>query len=179
MLNSQLEILVQGQSYLKTVTPENYTAIIKPNFISCAGAHMRHIIDHYLAIMAGVNCGLIDYDIRQRGAGPEQDRLLASEKLNQVASWIEQLSDEDLKASIWLSTEVCVSTKTVQRVQTSIARELVFAASHAVHHYAMIAQIAFAQKAPLPVSFGLAPATATFLRQTDSKLGTNLNSHAN
>jgi uncharacterized damage-inducible protein DinB len=173
MHNSQLEILAQGQSYLKTVTSEHYTAVIKPNFISSAGAHMRHVIDHYLAIMAGVDSGLIDYDDRLRGAGPEQDRLLASEKLNKIARWIEQLTDDDLAAVTWLSTEVCASTKTVLRVQTSIARELVFATSHAVHHYAMIAQIAFAQKAPLPISFGLAPATATFLRQPDA----NLNSH--
>jgi uncharacterized damage-inducible protein DinB len=170
MLNSQLEILGQGQSYLKNVTAEHYTAIIKPNFISCAGAHMRHIIDHYLAIMAGVNSGLIDYDVRFRGVGPEQDRLLASVRLTEIALWIEQLTDEDLEATIWVSTEVCVSTKKVLRVQSSIARELVFAASHAVHHYAMIAQIAFAQKAPLPAIFGLAPATATFLRQSDSAL---------
>ncbi len=170
MLNSQLEILAQGQSYLKSVTREHYTAIIKPNFISCAGAHMRHIIDHYLAIMDGVNTDLIDYDIRFRGVGPEQDSLLASERLTEIAQWIKQLTDDDLEATIWVSTEVCISTRKVVRVQTSIARELVFAASHAVHHYAMIAQIAFAQKAPLPASFGLAPATATFLRQPDFDL---------
>ncbi|MET6757676.1 MULTISPECIES: hypothetical protein [unclassified Pseudoalteromonas] len=34
-----------------------------------------------------------------------------------------------------------------------------------MHHYAMISQISFAQKSQLDQSFGLAPSTATFLRE--------------
>ena len=65
-----------------------------------------------------------------------------------------------------LSTEVSVHEQKVQSVPTSLARELVFTGSHAVHHYAMIAQIAQQQKMALPSSFGIAPATATHLRTT-------------
>ena len=46
MLNSQLEILAQGHAYLEGVTKEDYSQVVTPNFISSAGAHMRHIIDH-------------------------------------------------------------------------------------------------------------------------------------
>ena len=170
MIQSQLEIIKQGQLYLNTVSKEDYTAVISPNFISSAGSHMRHIIDHYLAIISGFNTELIDYDIRERGGELEYSPQLAIDKLNEIAIWIKDLTEEALNKLLTLITEVSVTKKNVQKVQTSIARELVFAGSHAVHHYAMIAQISFAQKASiqketLSKSFGLAPATTTFLRQ--------------
>ncbi len=170
MITSQLEIIEQGQLYLNTVSKKDYTEIISPNFISSPGSHMRHIIDHYLAIISGLNSEIIDYDIRVRGSQLESSPLLAIDKLNEIAVWLKSLCEDELSKMIILSTEVSVTNKNVQKVQTSVARELVFAGSHAVHHYAMIAQISFAQQSTvqskaLPESFGLAPATATFLRQ--------------
>jgi hypothetical protein len=64
-----------------------------------------------------------------------------------------------------LSTEVSVHEQKVESVPTSLARELVFVGSHAVHHYAMIAQISHHPGKALPSSFGIAPATATYLRK--------------
>lgn len=165
MLSSQLEILSQGKLYLNTVSESDYTAIISPNFISSAGSHMRHIIDHYLAIISGSENGLIDYDVRLRGNKIELSPQLAIEKLNEIADKILNFSANELNKIIPLSSEVSVTNKNIQTVKTSIARELMFAGSHAVHHYAMIAQITFAQKASLPECFGIAPATATFLRE--------------
>ncbi len=62
MLNSQLEILAQGHAYLEGVTKEDYSQIVTPNFISSAGSHMRHIIDHYQSLMTGFDVKSIDYD---------------------------------------------------------------------------------------------------------------------
>lgn len=166
MVESQLEIIEQGISYLKSVSKDDYIAIVSPNFISSAGSHMRHIIDHYQAIMSGLNCQLIDYDVRERGSEVESSPRLAIKKLNEIADWINKLTEDNLGEVIMLTTEVSVSTKDIRQVQTSVARELVFVGSHAVHHFAMIAQISFTQRNSQPSSFGLAPATATFLRQT-------------
>ena len=170
MITSQLEIIEQGQLYLNTVSTKDYTDIISPNFMSSAGSHMRHIIDHYLAIITGLNNDFVDYDVRVRGSQLESSPALAIDKLNEIAVWIKSLCEDELNQMITLSTEVSVINKNVQKVQTSVARELVFAGSHAVHHYAMIAQISFAQQnilqtKELPQYFGLAPATATFLRK--------------
>jgi len=164
MLKSQLEILAQAQTYLISVTESDYTAILAPKFIGSAGAHIRHIIDHYLAIISGFENKLIDYDVRARGGEIESLPHLAVAKLNYIAQWLERLSEEDLALMVSLSTEVSFSDKNIQIVQTSIARELIFAGSHAVHHFAMIAQITLSQNKILPPAFGLAPATATFLR---------------
>jgi len=165
MRSSQLEIIEQAQQYLKSVQKADYIEIVAPNFMSSAGAHMRHIIDHYFAIIVGIENNLINYDIRSRGSKIETSPDEAIKKMNEISSWIKQLSDEQLYKTITLSTEISITNKKTQTMQTSIARELVFVGSHAVHHFAMITQISTAQKKPLPLSFGLAPATATFLRQ--------------
>tara|TARA_R110002167_G_scaffold122485_1_gene301010 strand:+ start:3760 stop:4293 length:534 start_codon:yes stop_codon:yes gene_type:complete len=169
MIASQLKIIEQGISYLESVSKADYTAIISPNFISSTGSHMRHIIDHYQAIISGLNKELIDYNVRSRGSQFELSPRLAIGKLNEITEWIEQLTEDKLNKLITLATEVSISKQNIQHVQTSVARELVFASSHAVHHYAMIAQISFAQQNSQPQSFGLAPATATFLRQSSNQ----------
>lgn len=168
MLTSQLEILEQGRLYLNSVTQEDYVEIISPNFISSAGSHIRHIIDHYQSVITGMETDLIDYDLRLRGSKVEENPQLAINKLDEIAAWMKSLTSSDLNRAIPLSTEVSTSNKEVQVVQTSVARELIFAGSHAVHHYAMITQITFAQTTTANTAFGIAPATATYLREKNA-----------
>jgi len=170
MRNSQLEILAQAQQYLQSVIKTDYTEIPVPNFMSSAGSHIRHIVDHYSAIMAGIESDIIDYDVRTRGSQIEECPEIAVKKVSDISNWINELSDEQLYKTVYLSTEVSIVSKSAQRLQTSIARELIFASSHAVHHFAMITQISIAQQKPLPVAFGIAPATATFIRQQSAHL---------
>lgn len=164
MLNSQLEIIKQGQQYLDSVSTNDYCAILSPNFISSSGSHIRHIIDHYSAIRNGIEGGIINYDDRERGSAVETSTKNAHIKFTEIENWLKGLTEPELNRVITLSTEVSISNQNIQKVQTTVARELVFAGSHAVHHYAMIAQISLAQKTLTPKSFGIAPATATFLR---------------
>ena len=168
MLTSQLEVLEQGRLYLKSVTQEDYIQIISPNFISSAGSHIRHIIDHYQSIISGIDTDVIDYDLRLRGSKVEESSQLAIERFNEIEAWMKNLSSETLNRITSLSTEVSTKDKEVQIVQTTVARELIFAGSHAVHHYAMIAQITFAQTTKTDTSFGVAPATATYLREKNN-----------
>lgn len=169
MLSSQLEIIKQGQDYLNTLISSNnnanYRKVFAPLFISSAGAHMRHIIDHYLALIAGLPLGKVDYDVRHRNSKVELEPELALDKLAQISYWLKSLATTDLTRALTLSTEISVHEQKVQSVPTSLARELVFAGSHAVHHYAMIAQIAQQQDMVLPSNFGIAPATVTHLRK--------------
>ena len=165
MLQSQLAIIAQGQSYLEKVALVDYVEIVSPNFISSAGSHIRHIIDHYLALISGINNGLIDYDVRHRGNNVESCPQLAITQFEEISSWVSELSNEYLATEVTLSTEISITTKSIKKVKTSIARELIFSGSHAIHHYSMIAQICFAQNMPLPPLFGVAPATLTYLRE--------------
>jgi hypothetical protein len=170
MIASQLNILTLAKSYLTSATSSQYTEVVSPLFISSAGAHMRHILDHYIAIMKGLEVGLVDYDKRSRGGTVESDINAALKQLTKIESFLSSLNDEIMAQHIKLSTEISVEKKQVKIVSTTLARELIFVASHAIHHFAMIDQISKAQKSSSPEQFGIAPATATFLRNnTNSK----------
>ncbi|WP_028863519.1 hypothetical protein [Psychromonas aquimarina] len=164
MINSQVTILQQAEAYLQSVTSCQYTKIVQPLFISSAGAHMRHILDHYNALISGMNEQFIDYDKRSRGGDIEIDPGAALAEIAKIKKFLLSLSSSQLNMPMSLSTEVSVTEKQVEIVTTTLARELVFAGSHAIHHFAMIDQIAKAQQSSTPEQFGIAPATATFLR---------------
>jgi len=166
MLKSQLVILQQAKSYLTSVTDQQYTQIIEPYFMSSAGAHMRHILDHYYALINGYSKGLIDYDKRSRGGDVEKSAQAALSAIDDIILFLKTLSDQQLQQTIKLSTEVSVKDKVVVIVDTTLAREVIFTGSHTVHHLATIKQIAQHQNIKLENGLGLAPATATFLRKT-------------
>lgn len=166
MINSQIKILLQAKNYLRVVTSDQYREVVSPLFISSSGAHMRHILDHYLAIMDGLQSAMVDYDKRSRGGCIETDCEAALWLISKIESFLLSLTAMQLSSPIQLSTEVCVEEKQVEVVETTLARELIFAGSHAVHHFAMIDQISKTQKMTTPDKFGIAPATATFMRDT-------------
>lgn len=164
MVNSQINILAQAESYLRTVTSEQYRQVVTPLFSSSAGQHIRHILDHYVSIMNGLNVGLVDYDKRNRGGTIESDIDAALGLISEIESFLYSLSGAQLEGTIKLSTEVNIEHKQVELVNTTLGRELIFAGGHAIHHFAMIEQISKAQKLVTPSQFGIAPSTATFLR---------------
>lgn len=169
MIRSQIKILAQAKHYLNAATPTQYNEIVTPLFISSTGAHMRHILDHYKAIMIGFDKGCIDYDKRSRGGRVETDIEQALALISEIDVFLSSLTTNQLQQEIQLSTEVCVEKKQIEIVNTTLARELIFAGSHAIHHFAMIGQISKAQNLTIPEQFGIAPATATFLRDSQNK----------
>tara|TARA_R110001583_G_scaffold18604_1_gene73841 strand:+ start:1739 stop:2239 length:501 start_codon:yes stop_codon:yes gene_type:complete len=164
MIESQLIILQQANTYLDFVSEQQYTQVISPYFMSSAGAHMRHILDHYQAIISGLSEGLIDYDKRSRGGVIESCPKAAQASIAEISAFLQALSPQQLQQSIKLSTEISVIDKQVAIVDTTLAREIIFTGSHAVHHLATIKYIAQAQEIEVEGSLGIAPATATFLR---------------
>jgi hypothetical protein len=168
MIGSQINILTLAKNYLTTASSSQYKEVVAPLFVSSAGAHMRHILDHYVAIMIGLDVGIVDYDKRHRGGLIESDVNTALKLISKIESFLLSLTDSQLTQSIMLSTEISVEKKLVEIVNTTVARELIFAGSHAIHHFAMIDQISKAQNLATPKQFGIAPATATFLRSSAS-----------
>jgi uncharacterized damage-inducible protein DinB len=164
MIESQLIILQQANAYLASVSEQQYTQVITPTFMSSAGAHMRHILDHYYSVINGFPEGLIDYDKRSRGGLVESCPKAAQSAIESIAKFLSALTPEQLQQTVKLSTEISVTDKQVAIVDTTLAREVIFVGSHAVHHLATIKHIAQAQELKVEANLGLAPATATFLR---------------
>lgn len=164
MISSQLEIIEQAKAYLSNLSEHEYRQVIQPHFSSSAGAHMRHIIDHYQALRLGAVVGQVDYNVRNRDSDIEQDPAAALEALVDIEMWIKQLSDEQIAQPISVISEVSIKAQSSKTTQSSLGRELVFVASHAIHHYSLLAIIHSFLGGVNDESFGVAPATATFRR---------------
>lgn len=163
MLTSQREVLEQARVYLQSVRPRHYVQVLRPQHTSSAGAHMRHILDHYRGLIAGEQTGVVDYDLRHRGDPIETEPQAALICLGEVERWLGHV-DLSMERTLLVRSEISVSRQHSVTVPSTLAREVMFVGSHAVHHYAMIGQITWQQGGASDQSFGLAPATASHRR---------------
>ncbi|VAW70197.1 hypothetical protein MNBD_GAMMA09-2015 [hydrothermal vent metagenome] len=167
IINGCIEVLEQSESFLLSATPSNYRAITKPYFISSCGEHMRHILDHFTALMNDYDSGLINYDRRERGSQIETDIKLAKQQIDKIKTWIFSLSTENLEQPLFIKTEVSVSEKVTAHAGSCLGRELIFSATHAIHHFSIMSIAMQMQDVETDASFGIAPATQTFIRGTE------------
>lgn len=128
-------------------------------FAAQVGPHLRHIIEHYEALLDRAPGALVDYDHRARDRGVERSPALARQRLEAAIDKLRRLEgrapSEPLSVGFTIGldgTEFCVSPST-------LVRELNFVASHAIHHYAILRPLADAAGLALPPAFGKAPET--------------------
>lgn len=173
VIEGNIEALAQGAELVSSLTDEQYCQIVTDYAHSSIGEHFRHIIDLFLAVTTGYPNRLVNYDLRRRGTQVERCRQTALTELADIQQWLchfldqyqrDNMSDDDLSVEV-ISEVSLVKTEAVS-VQSSYIRELIFVGSHAVHHYALIAILAKLQGVKVKDSFGIAPTTASYLRNT-------------
>lgn len=146
------------------------------------GQHMRHSMDHIEpAITAALDASILDihYDLRQRGRADEYDwdaawrRLeLVSDKIALLTGWAEQ--GVPVSHPLRVHFMLAGNSELEYPMKTTVARELGFAAHHAIHHMAMIKIIATSPRVgqldedQLPADFGRAPSTVNFDHRVDA-----------
>lgn len=166
MSNSYAAILRQAIDLLDELTVEEYQKQLPPHFPSSIGAHIRHIVDHFIALMDGHEQGHVDYNKRHRHNDIEQLPCSAAQCLKHLVTWLNELSDEWLDKPLDITTEIDVSRTHSTTCQSTLQRELVFVSSHAIHHFALIRIMCGMQNKAIPELFGYAPATITHLNRT-------------
>lgn len=164
-LECQLETVQQAKVFLQDVTAENYQMVNRPHFISSAGTHMRHILDHYLALKDGLSTGLVNYNKRNRFATIESCPQTALQEWQKVEQWLKEVNQLDADLPLTVACETSISKSQNTQTQSTLARELVFVASHAIHHFSLLAVMNSLLGNKDEVDFGIAPTTATFIRQ--------------
>ena len=137
---------------LDALSTEQYCAKPTSPFKSSIGEHIRHILDHYHALMLGLDAGHVDYNQRTRQSNVESDLALAISNWQQINDWLSSLNDTDHERVVKVVTEHNI-------VNSTLGRELSFVSSHAVHHFAFIKLLASAFEVALPKDVGVAPAT--------------------
>ena len=168
ILKGNIEALNQGIRLLTVLSDEQYRHIPAPYVKSSIGEHFRHVADMFAAVCRAADEGIINYDRRRRGALVETQRQVALAEFEEVKAWMESLDNGafEANASVVIQTEITLEETESVRLKSSFLRELVFTSSHAVHHFALISVIAKLQGVDLVESFGVAPATATYLRSS-------------
>lgn len=158
-------ILTQITELLERLNDESYSQSLPIFNGSSIGQHFRHILDFYICLLNGLESGLIDYALRERDVLIETQSMTAKaafEKIQNAICFCEETESIEVKADF--SSEFN-STRPI--ISSSIARELMYAYDHAVHHLAMI-------KMGIKVSFpevkvsekiGVAPSTLKHWKQ--------------
>lgn len=131
----------------------------RDSFAAHVGPHLRHIIEHYEALLDRSGDGLVDYDHRRRDAEIERCPRLARARLDAIVDKLRALTGRSPTEPLSVGFVVGVVGNEFYLSPSTLARELNFIASHAIHHYAIIRPLIVAAGIELPAHFGKAPDT--------------------
>lgn len=154
-ISNQIDIITQS------LDAEQFTTPLSILSGATIGKHTRHIIDAFATVERGITQTEISFDDRTRDVHTENDPLLASTLMKQLATKIETA---DLNRKVILINDFSHQNSNEKiYTETTLGRELIYAIEHAIHHLAIIKiGIVQALETPLPSSFGVAPSTIRF-----------------
>jgi len=127
------------------------------------GRHVRHIHDHFLALEKGRENQLINYNLRNRDSAIEKDLGYAIIAFNKLILNVRLLDNNDEKVEI--ISEIDCTLTISQSFSSSFSRELLYLINHTIHHIAYIKLLLKSVNIDLPEHIGIAPSTASFLRE--------------
>ncbi len=162
-------LLAQARAFVEQ-SRDRFTVPCAAMMNGTIGAHLRHNLDHFgAAINAADDASPIDYDHRARGTPVETDPDAAIAVIDELRERLgviraDGCNDRPVSVRMMLS-----AGGDEAELRSTLARELAFAAHHALHHHAMMAAIAFAHGLTVPQGFGKAPSTLNHESTTGSK----------
>lgn len=159
MVEAAVDFLGQGEALLLVVAPENFTHKFAAVFGASIGSHYRHCLDHFVCLLNGKELGMVDYDQRERDAQIETQPSCALEATRRIRSALRAMETRVLDRSISTRCSVSYRGSASPVTRSTLARELVYAVTHGIHHYALISVMARLLDAELPPEFGVAPST--------------------
>lgn len=165
-VEAAVEFLGQGEAMLLAVSQEVYTHKLTAVFGASIGCHYRHCLDHFVSLLSGKDQGLVDYDRRERDPRIEGQPAVALEATRRIRTALQTMEAGAMDRAI--STRCAVSYREGESpvTRSSLARELVYAVTHGIHHFALISVMARLLDATLPPEFGVAPATVAHQKAT-------------
>lgn len=160
LIDFNCEVIDQAISLLALYDAHNPAAFTGP-----AGAHLRHIIEHYDALLSPPTAGVVDYDLRVRDRELERDIALVRRRLQALSKRLaEDATPPETLLQVRGQGGLAGDFDFV--ISSSFGRELVFVASHALHHYALMRPYCKAAGISVSCDFGKAPSTVAHERTT-------------
>lgn len=129
------------------------------------GPHLRHVIEHYQALLGGLDQGVIDYDNRSRDRAVERDAALAQACCERLIAGLSARLDRPWPETIAVAFDGGIGGDDRFVSGSTPLRELLFVAGHAVHHYALLRLVLRQQGLILPDAIGKAAATLRYERE--------------
>lgn len=157
------DVLQQGCTLLRTVSGDVYTRREEGPHGSSLGAHYRHVLDHFLCLLDGLDSGRIDYDQRRRSPEIENSAAEALFVTESLIDRFRSLSGDDFRRECVVVYSVGYEDDAAQAVVSNVGREVMFCVGHAIHHYAILKMLSLTMDVRLPYEFGVAPSTLKHL----------------
>lgn len=161
------EPLEQLRTIIQSIRAEGN--IIEYYVNSGAGVHVRHILDYYHALQNGLSSGHIDYNSRHRGSAVESDPVTAVETIDVLTLW-NNLPDIQSNTAVTIDSEISCEVTCPCSFNSTAGREFLYIIDHSVHHIAHISLLLRQCNFKLDQRFGLAPGTASYLRNKGTQV---------
>lgn len=122
------------------------------------GEHTRHIIEMFQCLVTQYDCGIVDYDKRERNFLMQTKTHLATDAIEQIKINLEKPNkDIELRQLVYGETINFTS---------NYFRELLYNLEHCVHHQALIKVALFrCEHISVDKNFGVAQATIDYRNQ--------------
>ena len=159
--NTGTSILTQLSRLIEQLSTEQYTAplgILNDNTI---GKHVRHILEFFIVLETGDKEGVINYDLRPHDALFETNKEAALKRIIELQVSIKDLL---LEKKALLEVSYVSDSREVEKIPSTLQRELAYNIEHAIHHMAII-KIAVKTVFPyisIPSNFGVAYSTLRY-----------------
>ncbi len=123
------------------------------------GPHLRHVIEHYEALIRGLGDVQIDYDARERNRVFEREPQAARARIGLLIDEIRSMWRRPQDQAVRVAFEGGPHGEFQFSAHSTLSRELLFLPHHAIHHFALIRSFLASLGVSLDAGFGLAPAT--------------------
>ncbi len=155
---ASVNALSQLVTVLGTMRAEDYHTPLPVLSGGTIGRHVRHLVEFYQCLFAGLVTGTVDYDARTRNPVLEEELTLAVAALEYLMRRLGEIGPDQ---PMTLCTRYTPGEKVT--IPTTLYRELVYNLEHCIHHQATIRIGLQALSQPLPSeTFGVAPSTLQY-----------------
>ncbi len=145
-------------------------------YAQAVGPHLRHVLDHYIAFMTGLERKpeiRIAYDARDRDLALQSQPTLTLSRLAEMEKQLRVCADQpcpawDMDTPVQVVALAGPEGEFELSTSSTLGRELLFLSSHTVHHFALVAHYCKAAGVDLGADFGKAPATVAFERMVEA-----------
>ncbi len=160
LIRSNVRILDEGIRVIERLDDATY-ARSEPRLASSGvGSHVRHCIDFYECLFAGLVDGRVNYDARERDVRLERSCSAVIQRLRDVKSRLRGMRGAGVPRPLVVRLDAAqTGSDEVPWTTSSLDRELQSLISHTVHHFAVVAMILRVAGHDPGREFGVAPST--------------------